>query len=97
MSYCVFSPKGSHTSDSSLATAKKISPPANLGANQLLIQALTQNVRFTLDNTTPTATVGFQLKAGDPATLIPLGAGVVVRVIEETASATIQYQWGIGV
>ena len=64
------------------------------GADQLLIQALTQNVRMTLDSTTPTASVGFQLKAGDPPLLVAIGVGTAIKVIEETASASIQYQWG---
>lgn len=85
---------GAHVSvtDNSLNSVATLAPAT--GATKLLIQALTQNVRYTLDGTTPSATVGFQLKAGDPPLLIPLSAGVTVKVIEETASAVIQYQWG---
>jgi hypothetical protein len=87
-----FTPIGAHTSNAALSSAVTLTPAA--GADQLLIQALTQNVRVTVGGTTPTATLGFQLKAGDPAVLIGLSGATVIRVIEETASATIQYQWG---
>jgi hypothetical protein len=87
-----FRPVGSHTANSSLATAVTLTAPS--GATKLLIQALTQNVRLTLDNTTPTASVGFQLKAADPAVIIPISGGTTIKVIEETASGVIQYQWG---
>ena len=83
-------PIGSHTSNSSLSAATSITVPSN--ASGILAQALTQNVRFTLDGTTPTATLGFQLKAGDPPLLIPVGPGRTVRLIEETATANLQYQ-----
>jgi hypothetical protein len=90
-----FSAMGAHQTDSTLSAAQALNRPTGAeAANQVLIQALTQNVRFTLDGTTPTATVGFQLKAADPPTLIPIGAANNIKVIEETASATIQYQWG---
>lgn len=83
---------GSHTSNNTISTATSLTAPA--GAGSLIIQALTQNVRYTLDGTPPTTTTGFQLKAGDPPRTIPIGAaGQVVKVIEETATAVIQYQW----
>lgn len=63
------------------------------GAKRILIQALSQNVRYTLDSSAPTATKGFQLKAGDPPILIPIGPSSGLRVIQETATAEIEYQW----
>jgi hypothetical protein len=88
-----FAPVGTHTSNSSLGSVVALTPPP--GADQLLIQALTQNVRFTLDGTAPTSSLGFMLKAGDSPVLIPIGAtGQVIKVIEETAGGIIQYQWG---
>lgn len=88
-----FNPLGSHNDGLAINTAKTLTPPG--GATLLMIQALTQNVRYTLDGTTPTATTGFQLKAGDPAILVPIGSGTTVKVIEETATADLQYQFGI--
>ena len=84
-----YSPIDSHTLNSSLSAAVTLTLPS--GANGILIQALTQNVRMKLEGV-PTASQGFQIKAGDPAVLIPLGSADSIQVIEETASATIQYQ-----
>lgn len=79
-----------HTSNSSLSSAVSITTP--MGSEGLLVQALTQNIRFTIDGTTPTSTLGFQLKAGDPPVLIPVAPGTVLKFIEETATANLQYQ-----
>src|SRR5690348_4066348 len=84
-------PIGTHTVNSSLSSAASITVAAN--SNGILAQAISQNIRFTMDGvTTPTATVGFQIKAGDPPVLIPVQPGQVLKFIEETASATLQYQ-----
>lgn len=81
---------GSHVSNSSLSAAVSVSIPA--GGNFLMIQAFTQNIRATLDGTTPTATVGFQVDAGADPLLLPVQGGSTVKIIEETASASVQYQ-----
>jgi hypothetical protein len=83
-----------HADGPTISSATTLTPPT--GATKILIQALTQNVRVTLDGTNPTATLGFQLKAGDPPLLIPLGNSTVLKVIEEAATADLQYQWGGG-
>ncbi len=89
----VFVPYGAHTSRADLATAQTITVPA--GAEFMMMQALTQNVRFRLDKTSPTASVGFQLAAGDTI-MLPVAPGDEVRVIQEAATASLQYQFGIG-
>jgi hypothetical protein len=81
---------GSHSSGASIASATTLTKPT--GAHAILIQALTQNVRFTLDATTPTATVGFQILAGNAPILIPV-PGASITVIQEAATASLQYQW----
>ena len=86
-----FDPIGSHTDGTAISSAATLTPAD--GATKLLIQALDQNVRFTLDGTTPTASTGFQLVAGDPPVMIWV-AGATVKVIEEAATADLQYQWG---
>lgn len=87
-----FRPIGSHSSGATIATATTLTPAT--GATKLLIQALSQNVRFTLDGTAPTATSGFQLKVGNAAVLIILEENVTVIVIQEAATAGLEYQWG---
>jgi hypothetical protein len=86
-----FDPIGSHVDGTDISSAATLS--AEDGATKLLIQALDQNVRLTLDGTTPTTSKGFQLVAGDPPVLVWI-AGATVKVIEEAAAADIQYQWG---
>lgn len=89
-----FRAEGSHVDGLTISSAVELTKPGS-GANKILIQALTQNVRYTLDGTTPTASLGFQLKAGDPPTLMYIGVGITLTVIEEASGADLQYQWGI--
>lgn len=64
------------------------------GARGIIVQAITQNVRYTLSNgQAPTATIGFQLKAADPPVFIPLYGGVTPQFIREQAGAILQYQF----
>jgi hypothetical protein len=67
-----------------------IKPDAS--ADAILITVYTQNVRITLDGTVPTSTTGFQLVANQMYQ-IDVGPNSTVKVIQETASASIQYQW----
>jgi len=89
----MFNPVGVHSDGTDVSSAVELSPPAL--ATKIMMQSLTQNIRFTLSaGTTPTTTRGFQLLAGDPAVIIPLGPSTVVKVVEEAATADFQYQWG---
>lgn len=89
-SIAAYAPIGSHSSGASISTAQTLTKPA--GASQIMIQALTQNVRYTLDGTDPTASLGFQLLAGNPPVIIAV-PGASIKVIQETATASLQYQW----
>lgn len=60
-------------------------------ANTIIIEC-SADARYTIDGTTPTATVGFKISANTPATLY-IGAGVSIKVFSSTASSTAQYQW----
>ena len=82
--------KGSHTRNTSLSTAVTLTPPT--GANVLNIQPLTNNVRITTEGTTPTASVGIQLAAGT-VYVVDVGQDANIQIIEETASAEVQYYW----
>lgn len=64
-------------------------------ANGVLIQSTTQNIWIRLDGGNPAVGTGFQIRAGDPAVLIPLNAGSVITFIEETATAKINFQYVI--
>lgn len=87
-----FAPLGGHYDGTTISSATELTPPD--GAKKLMIQALDKNVRITLDGTTPTATCGFRLTAGDPPMIIPISVLTIVKVIQEAATADIQYQWG---
>ena len=82
---------GTQARNAALSAAVSLTAPA--GATGLLIQAFTQSVRFTLENTVPTATVGFQVSTTDGVVLIPVTPGQVIKVIEVAASASIEYLW----
>ena len=87
-----FTPVASHNSGLTITTGTTLTPPS--GASKLLIQTLTQNVRYTLEGTVPTASVGFQLRAGDPPVIIPIGVNTTIKVVQEAATASLQYEWG---
>lgn len=87
-----FRPVDSHVTNSTISSATILTPPAS--ADRILIQALGANVRFTLDSTLPTASIGFQLRAEDPPVLIPVTGMIDLTVIQESSGAIIQYQWG---
>jgi len=89
--YTALRPVQDHVSNGSLSAAVSIAVPES--ATLLLIQAISKNVRVTLDaSTTATATVGFQVTAGT-AQYFPLASSKTISVIEESATATVQYQF----
>lgn len=92
--FSTITPVGDHTTEDALDTAVALSPPA--GATQVLIQVFDQNVRYTLDGTTPTASVGFVMTPDSDPVIIRVGVGGTITLIEETAGASVQYQWMAG-
>lgn len=90
----VATPLGAHSSRNDLATVRTLTLES--GADGVWLQAITQNVRITITpsatGTAATATLGFQLKAGDPPVLVDVPSGVVVKAIEEAATAVLQQQ-----
>lgn len=71
--------------------AKPKDDPINPRATHIKIQALNQNVRYTIDGTMASTTVGFQLTAGSD-TLLPV-PNEGISVCEEAPGAILQYQW----
>lgn len=83
------------TNNRVISSAQTLTPPANSGATKIMLQTITQSVRYTLDGTTPTAAIGFQLKAGDPPLVLPYYEGsTILKVIQEAATAELKEQWG---
>ncbi len=86
---------GSHTMLDVAIGGDFIVKPAGVNisevATHIQMQALAQNVRYTIDGTDASATVGFQLAAG-AISLIPVPNNGV-SVFEEAAGAIVQYQF----
>jgi len=86
---------GDHTSLDVAIGGDWIEKPAGVNvseqATHIQLQALTQNIRYRIDGGQASATVGFQLAAG-AISLIPVPNGGI-SIFEETAGATIQYQF----
>ena len=87
-----FTPVGAHNDGLNISSAATIATPAT--ATKWMVQAITQNARFTLDGTVPTATCGFQLYASDPPLVIPISATTTIKVIQEAATCDLQYIFG---
>lgn len=60
----------------------------------IVVQAITQNIRFTLDGVTPTATVGFQLVASATPIRIDLNERITFKCAYESSGAILQYEIG---
>jgi len=73
-----------------LTTAQTVTLPAN--ANSILISADGQPIRFTIDGTTPTATLGITLAVNQPLRL-DLYPKAVLNAIETAASGFLNYQF----
>lgn len=85
-----YAPVGSHQNKAA-ASVQTFSPDP--GADGALIQATAQNLRMTLDGTTPTATIGFQLATTQPPLYVPVPGGAAIKVIQETSGGVVQLQW----
>lgn len=62
-------------------------------ARAIQIQAVTDDVRYTLDGTTPTASVGFRLIQDTDPTLIDMNDGMILKLFGEGATSKVEYQW----
>ena len=65
-----------------------------LNCNCILVQALAQNIRYTLDGTNPTTSSGFQMKASDAPIVLYMGNNVTFKFIGEASGAILQLQAG---
>lgn len=90
MSIPLYSAVNEHAQLTGLSTMKTVRVPNE--ANAVIVQAITQNVRIKLKGNA-TSGQGFQIKAGNEARLLPLGGTGSFTVQEETASATLEYQF----
>ena len=75
---------------SGLSAVKTLTAAKVRAAGTVWLQALTQNVRMTLEGTTPSASAGIRLTAGDPPIEIQGEDAANAKFIEEAASATVE-------
>jgi hypothetical protein len=90
-----FNPIGAHGGGTTFSLLTAVVIPRPEGATKLRLQAFTQNVRYTLDGSDPSATRGFQLAAAATPLIILYEENTEITVIQESATAEIQFQWGI--
>ena len=91
----VFQPLGTTRQRADMVALQTMGRPnTSPTPTKVLLQALDQNVRFTVDGSAPTPTFGFRLTAGDAAIIITYHQSTVIQVIEEAATATLVYCWG---
>lgn len=82
---------GSHTQVADISSAVTITPAS--GANWVVLQPLAQAIRITLDGTAPTTDKGFVIAAGDIVLINIAGTGTSLKVIEDAATASLEYQF----
>lgn len=83
-----------HVAGPDISTQTVLSPVS--GSTRLIMQALDQDVYYTLDGTTPIATgsvVGFLMTADAAEKTIHLTDKTIITVVEATGTANLQYQW----
>jgi hypothetical protein len=90
--YCL-RPISTHTRMTAVASSTTLTAPT--GATKLLIQATGSiDIRYTMDGATaPTNASGFVIVHDDPPIAIPVVDGVQISMVQEAASATVDYQW----
>lgn len=86
---------GAHTALTLSAGGNWLDKPAGVNvseqATHIQLQALAQNIRYTIDGSQATATHGFRLAAGT-ISLVPIPNGGI-SLFPETAGAIAQYQF----
>ena len=81
-----------HQSATLAATVLTLNTPT--AAQEIVVQAVTENIRFTMDGTAPSATFGFQLVAGNVPVQITITQFTTLRFFREAAGAILEYQYG---
>jgi hypothetical protein len=92
----VFQPLGTTRQRADMATVQTMGRPnTDPTPTKVMLQVIGQNnVRYTLDGSTPTPTFGFVLLAAAAPTILTYHQSTIIQVIEEGATATLVYCWG---
>lgn len=75
--------------DATISTATTLTLPSD--ATGVMLQADTADVRFTIDGTTPTSTLGLILSSSAAPLRVDLYPGAEVKVISATGAINYQY------
>jgi hypothetical protein len=89
-----FRPHPDETHQTMTLGTEVISPYFPPGATKIMMQAITKALRYTLDGTTPSATVGFQLAAAATPIVIEINEHTKLQVIREESGTILQYEIG---
>ena len=82
-----------HTARATLSAVVTLNIPQ--GVSYIMMQALAQNICYTLDGSTPSTDNGFRLVVGNEPTVLPVVNGrTMLRFIEAAGGAVLQYQYG---
>lgn len=60
----------------------------------VMVQAIADEVRYTLDGTTPTAAVGFRLLLTEPPVRIPITSNTILQFFGEGATSALEIMAG---
>jgi len=85
-----FIPHGEWTHQSVTIGSALYSPALPPGTESVLIQAVADEVRMTLDGTTPTGAVGFRLLLTEPPLRVVITAKTVLQFFGEGATSAIE-------
>ena len=84
---------GSHVTYPTLTSAVAVTLPTSGNANGWLLQATGANVRIKFDGNSPSASSGFQIRAGDPPFLfIAPNPNFFFYAIQEAATGILETQ-----
>jgi len=89
-----FRPHPAEVHQSMTLGAGVVSPYFPPGASKIMMQAITKALRYTLDGTTPSATVGFQLAAAADPIILSINEHTKLQVIREESGTILQYEIG---
>ena len=89
-----FRPRDENTHEAPLLPATVHTLNIPIGATEIVVQAVEENIRMTMDGTLPTATVGFQLVAGNVPVRILITERTTLRFLREADGAYLQYEYG---